>query len=334
MKRRMTLTAGIALCWAAFAAQPATAATTIGFVAPGSPPVAEGDAVAFSPTPAYAVPTDGVITAWSVNTGASPDTAAYVALKLFELSTDPVSGDLTARVIATSKPFFPTEGVQTHFTRIPVQGGEQIGLRSPESWLRFPSGAESSACGAKDTGPLGAVYVEGQSLTCASGVAANVSATLEPDGDGDGFGDETQDRCLGVKGRATGCPSRYRGRAAGLPFEFRFGTRDAGFPESERPVTVLERDEYGVRVRCPDGYETAFIVYRGVRPNFTIRIKGNGDFAYARGMARGDGIVGGRTQVSGHLQGARAHGTVSGTIKFRHHGTCKILPYSWRAHAR
>jgi hypothetical protein len=38
-------------------------------------------------------------------------------------------------------------------------------------------------------------------------VQVDVAASLEPDVDGDGFGDETQDRCLGVPGPMDGCPS-------------------------------------------------------------------------------------------------------------------------------
>jgi hypothetical protein len=33
----------------------------------------------------------------------------------------------------------------------------------------------------------------------------NVSATLEPDADADGFGDETQDQCVGSAGPQSGC---------------------------------------------------------------------------------------------------------------------------------
>jgi hypothetical protein len=35
----------------------------------------------------------------------------------------------------------------------------------------------------------------------------NISAVVEPDADGDGFGDETQDRCPGLAGTVNGCPS-------------------------------------------------------------------------------------------------------------------------------
>jgi hypothetical protein len=33
------------------------------------------------------------------------------------------------------------------------------------------------------------------------------SGSVEPDSDSDGFGDETQDKCLGTAGTANGCPS-------------------------------------------------------------------------------------------------------------------------------
>jgi hypothetical protein len=34
----------------------------------------------------------------------------------------------------------------------------------------------------------------------------NIAAVVEPDADGDGFGDETQDKCIGVGGPDNGCP--------------------------------------------------------------------------------------------------------------------------------
>ena len=42
----------------------------------------------------------------------------------------------------------------------------------------------------------------------------NVSATLEPDADLDGFGDETQDKCLGQSGPNDGCPITCKGKPA------------------------------------------------------------------------------------------------------------------------
>ncbi|HEY7631825.1 MAG TPA: hypothetical protein VH817_14040, partial [Thermoleophilaceae bacterium] len=44
------------------------------------------------------------------------------------------------------------------------------------------------------------------SFTPGNGVKLPVTATLEPDADGDGYGDETQDKCPGVAGAVNGCP--------------------------------------------------------------------------------------------------------------------------------
>jgi len=46
-----------------------------------------------------------------------------------------------------------------------------------------------------------------KTFTPLDGQLLDVSATLEPDADNDGFGDETQDKCIGTAGTANGCPS-------------------------------------------------------------------------------------------------------------------------------
>jgi hypothetical protein len=45
----------------------------------------------------------------------------------------------------------------------------------------------------------------------------NVSAVEEPDADGDGFGDETQDQCPGVAGQYGGCPTPPASPAPPVP---------------------------------------------------------------------------------------------------------------------
>jgi hypothetical protein len=332
MKLRLLFCAvGMLLCALGATAQ-ANAATTLGYLAPGSPEAGEGAIVAFSPDPAYTVPFPGVITSWTVNGGKRIDgTSPLVALKLLQTKVDPGTGAITATVVGTTKTFAGGEGTQTHFTQLTVSKGDQLGIRFPEPGPLFAAGGESTACAAKDQGEIGAVYIEGQALTCASGQAVDVSATLEPDGDGDGFGDETQDRCPEVAGSATGCHSVYRGRVYGHPIKFRFGTRQAEGVEREQPVTVLEGNEYVIKAICPDGYKTGYVLYGGITKKRTVHIRPKGDFSYVLRIERGEGVTGGRTTVSGHLEGARVHGTVTGTIRFRHHGTCKVPSYSWRA---
>lgn len=332
MKPLCLLTAGAALLWGSVVAAPAAAATTIGVVSPGAPAVKSDAGVAFSPIPAYTVPSPGVITSWTVNAGAV-DWPAYVAMKLLRTTTDPSTGNLTATVVATTKLFGTEEGLTTHVTRIPVTGGEHLGVRFPESGLLFPSGAESSACSARDRGAVGAAYREGQTLTCVSGSGVNISAKLEPDEDGDGFGDESQDRCLRVAGPATGCRSRYRGHGAGLPVEFRFGTRQSEGRERERPLTAVVGNRYGVRAECPDGYKTAFLLVGGVTGERPVMVRPNGDFKWASGIAKGRGVVKGRVEIDGHLVGPRAHGTIEGQVELDGHGTCVMPRYFWRIRA-
>jgi hypothetical protein len=132
-----------------------------------------------------------------------------------------------------------------------------------------------------------------------------------------------------VPGPAIGCHARYHGRGEGQPFKLRLSTRLFLTPGGERAVPVIEENEYGIRIQCRDGFEVGFTLLGGVRKGAVVFFRGDGRFEYTRGLAAGDGILGGRTRVVGHLEGTRGHGTVSGTAYMRHHGSCKIVPYRW-----
>jgi hypothetical protein len=92
-------------------------------------------------------------------------------------------------------------GVNTFPSRIPVAGGEHLGLRTDS-----PSSAEDVDClrdsvaadvsGNSDTGdPDPAIGASPTFFYTNPGTLLNVSATVEPDADRDGHGDETQDQC-------------------------------------------------------------------------------------------------------------------------------------------
>jgi hypothetical protein len=319
-------------------AAPATAATTIGHLGPGAAQIGEGGAIGVSPGPAYRVPPGGgVITFWTVTGGPSSDpTPPLAALKLFRIADDPATGGLTATVIAGSRLAYVPEGAKTFSTRIPVSGGEQIGVFFPEPGPLFASGLESTACFAPTWAKNGDVFTEGQTMSCESGRGVNVEAQVELDADEDGFGDETQDACLGVRGRASGCHSRYRGRGqGGRSFELRFGYRDGGVsPINEGPGRVVEDLRIRVNLRCPDGYSEELIIYGGIAENFPVHIKPDGTFAFSRGMNPDGGITGGRIKIAGRLTGPTAHGTASVALKYRHHGICETGRYSWRIRSR
>jgi hypothetical protein len=145
-------------------------------------------------------PGGGVITSWRAGIVSPPPLS--VTLRLF-------SGNPTGTVfvpVAESKTVTSTTGGATEFaTRIPVSGGELLGLR-------FPSGNPSGCYFV--TGMLGDVITqatpqfigdpENHTSTFAS-LRLRLAATLEPDQDGDGFGDETQDACPARLGRQDDC---------------------------------------------------------------------------------------------------------------------------------
>jgi hypothetical protein len=136
----------------------------------------------------YEIPSAGVITSWSVQSGSSP--VMQAKLKLVR----PAGGNAFT-VVAESAAEVPSPGTSTFATRIPVSGGELLG--------------RSSVYGTNDCdyhGGGGAQNVTGtifgdppvnstNTYTAATNDNVDVSATLEPDADGDGFGDETQDEC-------------------------------------------------------------------------------------------------------------------------------------------
>ena len=58
----------------------------------------------------------------------------------------------------------------------------------------------------RNPGSPTAVGALGNYLFDLNGWIIDISATLEPDADNDGFGDESQDQCLGQAGGSNGCP--------------------------------------------------------------------------------------------------------------------------------
>jgi hypothetical protein len=107
-------------------------------------------------------------------------------------------------------------GINTFYERIATNGGDVLGLRvgnTPGGLDLDGGGAACYFAGAPTDsvrfGLLPDEPVVGGNTTLAGVLAnqrLNVTARLEPDADGDGFGDETQDACPGVAGES-GCPT-------------------------------------------------------------------------------------------------------------------------------
>jgi hypothetical protein len=145
---------------------------------------------------------DSVIAGWGVNVGPGTGPIAQ-RLVVFE----PV-GNGAYRKVAESKLETLSAGTNSFAARIPVKGGESVGLFGPQGTLACNGEAEkfeqTSAVSLRSEGsaPLGG------SLTFAieNGLGTPLRSGVEPDNDGDGYGDYSQDRCDETASRGSDCP--------------------------------------------------------------------------------------------------------------------------------
>jgi hypothetical protein len=193
-KRARTIPVAVLVATAlAASASPAGAAVTIGQLdpAPGTsficglagadwaqPTVTSGNP--------YVVPGIGTITSWSHNAG--PGDGRMLGMKIFRKVADPG----TYLVVGHAGPHALAAGTLNVFpARIPVQPGDVLGVNQPngtQSWCLTMVSGDSTLL---RSGSL----ADGEQGTFSpfANHRLNVSAVVEPDCDGDGLGDETQD---------------------------------------------------------------------------------------------------------------------------------------------
>lgn len=155
-----------------------------------------------SPADSYAVPFSGVFTSWSFEAGPTPPQLKVKAFRDAGGNTYTTVGESTVQAPAPSTP-------STFPTRIPVQIGDLIGFRTTTSG-QCVSGAASGYSehfSAADVPP----GVTGAYTGPIVNTRLAISAALEADLDGDGFGDESQDQCVGSPGQNNGCPDAAPG---------------------------------------------------------------------------------------------------------------------------
>lgn len=155
-----------------------------------------------SPLP-MAAPSGGVITSWSVNVG-SALAPASIPMKFKVLRPD--LANKTIQVVGESSGT-AVAGANTFNVRIPVQAGDRIGTASDgtsllacEEWT--PGDVLGLIKGDPVTGST-AEFMEGPEIKG----QIPVFATIEPDADGDGYGDETQDKCPTDASTHEACPT-------------------------------------------------------------------------------------------------------------------------------
>jgi uncharacterized repeat protein (TIGR01451 family) len=184
---------------------------------------------------AYVVPSDGVITSWTyasrvlegttglrllVGRGSPPSTSFPEPLNAPPGSFAVIARSPAAPAPAISQPAWQVTG---YTARIPVQAGDLIGTEWSSGMAvrkindRFADLAlpgDLSADGSTLTIPYQTKMEEvvedngfgAGGATAYPGLRLPISVQVEPDADGDGWGDLTQDRCPTYAGSHEGCP--------------------------------------------------------------------------------------------------------------------------------
>ena len=166
---------------------------------PSSAAIQTGD----TGSPSYLTPA-GVITSWSVMTGSA---TSRIKLKTVHLQTGS-----SYVVTGVSEERTPTvNGLSTFPTRIPVGAGDRLALfvvgpGVGPCWQGTSVSSAADVVGFTATGQpdhgIGGVYTVNSSQ---DDTLLDVSATVEPDVDGDGYGDVSQDACPTRANQVTEC---------------------------------------------------------------------------------------------------------------------------------
>lgn len=146
----------------------------------------------------YVVPFNGILTRWGTDR-----TLSTFDGKLRALLARYVGSDLTI-VSTTDRGFAWPNTIGEFSARLPVTAGDILGITSIDSEPRMcNTGLAGDAV--SYTGAVAA----GDSFT-PSGLIGNIVpvwAEIEPDADGDGYGDETQDKCPQSAATIEACPT-------------------------------------------------------------------------------------------------------------------------------
>ncbi len=205
MRKLIGPVAAIVLAISALGAPSASAATEFGDTCVAnnefSTPVTffEGAAPA-NPLPIVA-PSAGVLTSWKVSVIPVPFTFPQT-LKVLRLNTASNTALVVGETAATI-----ASGLNTINARIPVEPGDRLSIFGPgpiETLICSTPGEKSTIGGF--TGNGGGVGSSNTYIELPEEFRVPVAAVIEPDADGDGYGDETQDKCPQSASTQSPCP--------------------------------------------------------------------------------------------------------------------------------
>jgi hypothetical protein len=161
-----------------------------------------------SPLP-VAAPTSGVLTEWKLNlnlTGITPTEEAKAANAFTQqLLVLKPAGTNVYTVVGKSEstPGMKFQGVNSYQARVPIQPGDVLGLGGSFTFVCEPPDPAETASLVLGTPPLGSTI---KTEPPSPEAQVPVTAKIEPDVDGDGYGDETQDKCPQSAAYQTACP--------------------------------------------------------------------------------------------------------------------------------
>lgn len=213
MKKRLSVLVATAVAATALVtAGSASAATVFGSgctanqITDGAVWVSTGHA-ASNPLPVTA-PISGVITEWTVNTNIAIESEGKLAgefprvlqQRLLVLRAE---GEGFKVVGESAGGLLNLKGSNTYTARVPVQAGDYLGIAGNPfaAWCETKEPADTYAAATGGT-PVGSTF----KVERASGLQVPITARVEPDADGDGYGDETQDQCPQSAAYQTPCP--------------------------------------------------------------------------------------------------------------------------------
>lgn len=141
-------------------------------------------------------PTSGVVVRWRIRSGAAPHMTSLRVLR-------PAGGTSWTGVAESATVTVPASATSTFDTRLPITAGDRIGVDTDTAMnaQATTAGAQGAywtpALGTSATLPYSGMQTPRELL---------VNADIEPDADGDGYGDETQDLCPGDATLHAACP--------------------------------------------------------------------------------------------------------------------------------
>jgi hypothetical protein len=213
MKKRLSIALAAAIAVSAvFGAGSASAATVFGSNCTATQ-VKEGAiwiSTAHEGLFPVTAPTSGIITEWLVNTHIEPEAGDPLAAEFPRIHQQRLlvlrrEGEKAFKVVgeASGGPL-NREGTNTYLARVPVQQGDYLGIAGNPyaAYCETKSTADTFASTVGGT-PVGSTFTAEEH----QGLQVPILARIEPDVDGDGYGDETQDKCPQSAAYQSACPT-------------------------------------------------------------------------------------------------------------------------------